>query len=99
MILLQAAPSSTITSLIMFAMIFAVMYLFMIRPQVNKQKKEREYRLKLKKGDEIVTIGGIYGKIKDVKKDSFVIEVHGGTNLKIAKTAVSLTGEALIEEK
>ena len=98
MVLLQAAGSTT-TSLIMFAMIFAVMYFFMIRPQVKKQKREQEYRLKLKKGDEIVTIGGIHGKIKDVKKDSFVIEVHGGTNLRIAKTAVSLTGEALIEGK
>ena len=98
MVLLQAAGSTT-TSIIMFAMIFAVMYLFMIRPQVKKQKREQEYRSKLKKGDEIVTIGGIHGKIKDVKKDSFVIEVHGGTNLRIAKTAVSLTGEALIEGK
>ncbi len=98
MVLLQAAGSTT-TSIIMFAMIFAVMYLFMIRPQVKKQKREQEYRSKLKKGDEIVTIGGIHGKIKDVKKDSFVIEVHGGTNLRIAKTAVSLTGEAFIEGK
>jgi len=98
MVLLQAAGSTT-TSIIMFAMIFAVMYFFMIRPQVKKQKREQEYRSKLKKGDEIVTIGGIHGKIKDVKKDSFVIEVHGGTNLRIAKTAVSLTGEALIEGK
>ena len=44
------------TSFIMFAMIFAVMYFFMIRPQIKKQKKENVYRLSLKKGDSIITI-------------------------------------------
>ena len=98
MILLQAAGTGT-SSLIMFGMIFAVMYFFMIRPQIKKQKKERAYREALKKGDSVVTIGGIYGKITDVKQDSFIIEVHGGTNLKVAKTAVSMTGDAGIEKK
>jgi len=87
------------SSLIMFGMIFAVMYFFMIRPQIKKQKQEREYRSTLKKGDSVITIGGIYGKITDVKEDAFVIEVHGGTKLKVAKTAVSMTGDAGIEQK
>ena len=82
-----------------FVMIFAVMYFFMIRPQIKKQKKEREYRSALKQGDAVITIGGIYGKITEVKEDAFVIEVHGGTKLKIAKTAVSMTGDAGIEQK
>ena len=82
-----------------FVMIFAVMYFFMIRPQIKKQKKEREYRSALKQGDSVITIGGIYGKITEVKEDSFVIEVHGGTKLKVAKTAVSMTGDAGIEQK
>ena len=82
-----------------FVMIFAVMYFFMIRPQIKKQKKEREYRSTLKQGDLVITIGGIYGKITEVKEDSFVIEVHGGTKLKVAKTAVSMTGDAGIEPK
>ena len=82
-----------------FVMIFAVMYFFMIRPQIKKQKKEREYRSALKQGDLVITIGGIYGKITEVKEDSFVIEVHGGTKLKVAKTAVSMTGDAGIEPK
>ena len=98
MILLQAAGTGT-SSLIMFGMIFAVMYFFMIRPQIKKQKKEREYRSALKKGDSVITIGGIYGKITDVKEDSFVIEVHGGTKLKVSKTAVSMTGDTGIEQK
>ena len=99
MILLQAVAGTGTSSLIMFGMIFAVMYFFMIRPQIKKQKKEREYRSALKKGDSVITIGGIYGKIIDVKEDAFVIEVHGGTKLKVAKTAVSMTGDAGIEQK
>ena len=97
MILLQASASG-MSSLIMFGMIFAVMYFFMIRPQIKKQKKEREYRLALKTGDSVVTIGGIYGKVTDVKEDAVVIEVHGGTKLKVAKTAVSMTGDSGIEK-
>ena len=98
MILLQIGGSGY-ESLIMFGMIFAVMYFFMIRPQIKKQKLEREYRSALKKGDSVITIGGIYGKITDVKEDSCVIEVHGGTKLKVSKTAVSMTGDTGIEQK
>ena len=98
MILLQAAGSG-MSSLIMFGMIFAVMYFFMIRPQVKKQKKEREYRSALQKGDKVITIGGIHGKITDIKEDTVIIEVHGGTTLKVEKTAVSMSGEVSIEQK
>ena len=98
MILLQAAGSG-MSSLIMFGMIFAVMYFFMIRPQIKKQKKESAYRLALKKGDLVITIGGIHGKITDVKNDAFIIEVYGGTKLKILKTAISMSGDTGIEQK
>jgi len=97
MILLAAGTGTS--SLIMFGMIFAVMYFFMIRPQIKKQKKEREYRSALKQGDAVMTIGGIYGKITEVKEEAFIIEVHGGTKLKVAKTAVSMTGDTGIEQK
>ena len=98
MILLQTSGAGT-SSLIMFGMIFAVMYFFMIRPQIKRQKKEREYRSALKKGDKIITIGGIHAKIIDIKEDVFIIETHGGVTLKIEKSAVSMNGEASIEQK
>ena len=98
MILLQAAGTG-MSSLIMFGMIFAVMYFFMIRPQIKKQKKEREYRSALKKGDKVVTIGGIHGKISDVKEDTFIIEIMGGNTLKIEKSAVSMSGDTGIDQK
>jgi preprotein translocase subunit YajC len=98
MILLQAAGTG-MSSLIMFGMIFAVMYFFMIRPQIKKQKKEREYRSALKKGDKVVTIGGIHGKISDVKEDTFIVEIMGGNTLKIEKSAVSMSGDVSIDQK
>jgi preprotein translocase subunit YajC len=98
MILLDVG-STGMSSLIMFGMIFAVMYFFMIRPQIKKQKKEREYRLALQKGDKVITIGGIHGKITGIKEDAFIIEVHGGATLKVEKSAVSMSGEVSIEQK
>lgn len=97
MILLQTT-STGMSSLIMFGMIFLVMYFFMIRPQIKKQKKEREYRQSLKKGDSVITIGGIHAKIIDVKNDSFIIEGHAGVKLKITKTAVVMGAQAAIEK-
>jgi len=92
MILLQAAGSG-MSSLIMFGMIFAVMYFFMIRPQIKKQKKELKYRSGLKKGDKVITNGGLHAKITDIKQDTFIIEVHSGTLIKVEKSAVSMSGK------
>ena len=94
MILLQAG-STGMSSLIMFGMLFAVMYFFMIRPQIKKQKKEREYRSALKKGNKVVTIGGVHGKITDIKEDTFIIEVHGGNTIKVEKSAVTMNGAGI----
>ena len=94
MILLQAG-STGMSSLIMFGMLFAVMYFFMIRPQIKKQKKEREYRSTLKKGNKVVTIGGVHGKITDIKEDTFIIEVHGGNTIKVEKSAVTMNGAGI----
>ena len=97
MIFLQAQSGTA--SLIMFGLIFAVMYFFMIRPQIKKQKAENQYRAKLKMGDKIITIGGIHGKIIELGNSSVVIEVHGGTKIKVLKSAVSMSGEVNIDSK
>ena len=57
----------------------------MIRPQIKKQKKAENYRDSLKKGDKIVTIGGIHGKILDVSKNTFTIDTGFDRKLKIEK--------------
>ena len=99
MIILNSAAGSGSSTLIMFGLIFAVMYFFMIRPQVKKQRKEREYRDALKKGEHVVTIGGIHAKIVDVKKDCFILETHDGSKIKVQKTAVSMGGVQTLEKK
>ncbi|MBT5858342.1 MAG: preprotein translocase subunit YajC [Flavobacteriales bacterium] len=92
-ILLQAAPDGTggggSTSLIFFGLIFVVMYFFMIRPQVKKQKKENKFRSELQKGDQVITIGGIHGKVIEVKDTTVILENHG-VKMKIEKSAIAM---------
>ena len=73
-------------------LIILVFYLFFIRPQMKKQKDLRKYRESLKKGDRVITIGGIHGKIVEEQERTFTIEVEGQNRLKIEKTAVAMEG-------
>ena len=70
--------------------IVVVFYFFMIRPQMKKAKEQKKYIESLKKGDRILTVGGIYGKVVEVRDDNTIImEVEDGTKMRIAKSAVS----------
>lgn len=74
--------------LIMLAMILVIFYLFMIRPQMKKQKELKKFREGLQSGDKIVTIGGIHGKILEVADTTLLIGTESG-KLRVDKTAVS----------
>lgn len=90
-ILLQAAQSGGgYQQLIFLGLIVIVFYFFMIRPQMKKAKDQKKYIAEIKKGDKVVTIGGIHGKISEIQDTTFIIEVEGGTKLKIERTAVSM---------
>lgn len=79
--------------------IVVVFYFFMIRPQMKKAKDQKKYIEGLKKGDKILTIGGIYGKIVEVRDDATVImEVEDGTKMKISKNAVSNDATATLNQ-
>lgn len=69
--------------------IIVVFYFFMIRPQVKKQKQEKEFRESLTKGAKIVTIGGIHGRIIEVNDRTFLVEIDSNVRVKLEKTAVS----------
>ena len=73
-------------------LIILVFYMFFIRPQMKKQKDLRKYRESLQKGDKIITIGGIHGKIVEVQDRTFTIEVEGQNRLKIEKSAAAMDG-------
>jgi preprotein translocase subunit YajC len=95
MILLQTGAGGT--SLIFFMLIFAVMYFFMIRPQIKKQKKEVAFRSSLKVGDKVVSIGGIHGRISEIGKSTVVLDVHNSGKLKVEKSAISMMAQTEIQ--
>ena len=73
---------------IMLALIFVVMWLFMIRPQKKQQKELENFRNSLQKGDKVVTIGGIFGTVAELKEDSVLIEVDNGVKIRVSKQAL-----------
>ena len=87
-ILLNSAGSG-VEQLLFFGLIFAIMWFFMIRPQMRKQKRENKFRSELKKGDKVITVGGIHGRIINVK-DSFVVIENDGVKLKVERSAISM---------
>jgi preprotein translocase subunit YajC len=84
--------------LIMIGLVIAVFYFFMIRPQQRKQKQEQKMRESLGKGDRVVTIGGIHGRIVSVDETTALIEVDNGVKLKMEKAALKPAG-AELEDK
>lgn len=78
------------TTLIFILLLLLIFYFFMIRPQQKKQKQIEEYRSQLSKGDKIITIGGLHGKITDVQEKVFVIEIADGVKITIEKAAVAV---------
>ncbi len=90
-IFLQAAKPAqpnTLTSLLPLLLIIVVFYFFMIRPQMKKQKELKTYRSGIQKGDKIVTTGGIYGKVTDVKDQTITVEIADNVRIRIDKSAV-----------
>ena len=98
-IFLQAAPAaqgaqqSSWSFWVMMIAIFVIFYFFMIRPQQKKQKELQAQRDAIKKGDKVVTAGGIYGTIKEVKETTFLIEISKEVVIKIDKASVFVAAE------
>lgn len=89
LILLQAAgAASPYTNILMIVAMVAVVWFFMIRPQQKRQKELEKSRAEMKKGDYVITSGGIHGQIKEVKEDSFIIEIAPEVRVRIDKSSV-----------
>lgn len=84
----QSAGGSSLSFILMIVLIFVVMWLFMIRPQQKKQKELDKFRNELKKGDKVVTIGGIYGTVVEIKEKSVLIEVDKEVKLRVDKASL-----------
>ncbi len=73
----------------LFGSIILIMYFFMIRPQQKKQKETKNFLDAIKKGDTVVTIGGIHGRVSAIEGDTMILDVDKGMKLKIEKSAIS----------
>ncbi|MBT3243529.1 MAG: preprotein translocase subunit YajC [Bacteroidetes bacterium] len=76
------------SSLIFFGAIILIFYFFMIRPQMKKQKELKQYRSALAKGDKVITSGGIYGKISEIKDTTVLVEISPDIRVKVDKGSI-----------
>ena len=90
MFLLQAPAQqgSSWSGLLMIVLIFVIFWLFFIRPQNKKAKEQQKFRENLKKGDKVVTIGGIHGKVEEVKENTVIVSVDHNTKIEFEKSAI-----------
>ena len=105
-ILLQAAAPAQgqgcmggYSGILMMVLIFVVFYFFMIRPQTKKQKEIKAQREAMKQGDKVVTSGGIYGKIRDIKENTITVEIADNVRITVDKNSVFATATDIPETK
>lgn len=84
----QSTQDSMWSTLIMILLLILIFWLFFIRPQSKKNKEMQKFRDSLKKGDRIVTIGGIHGKIVDFDGNTVIIETEGQGKIRVEKSAI-----------
>ena len=96
-----AAGGGSWSFLLMLALMFLVMWLFMIRPQRKQQKELQEMRNALKKGDKVITAGGIYGTVADIDERTVLVKVDGEVKIRVDKSSINrdMTGEPPAEKK
>ena len=86
----QSSGGGSSSFLILMVGMLVVFYFFIIRPQQKKQKDQKKYIAEVKKGDNVITIGGIHGKIFEVNDDTIILEVEKGAKMKLEKSSISL---------
>lgn len=88
--IIAQAQSSSPYSFLIFGAVIVVFYFFMIRPQQKKAKDQRKFTEETKKGDYVVTIGGVHGYIAEIDGDTIVLEVEKGGRIRFSKSAISM---------
>ncbi|MEM9337131.1 MAG: preprotein translocase subunit YajC [Bacteroidota bacterium] len=97
--LLQASGGGFNPQFIMIFGMIAVFYFFFIRPQQKKQKETKKYLEEIKKGDQVVTVGGIHGKVMEISDTTVLVDVDRGTKLLIEKSSISLEASKRLNTK
>ncbi len=92
MIIIQESQTTFVDALwaqLPFFLIFFIIWYFMLRPRMKKQEAVKEMQSSLKKGDRVVTIGGIHGKVVDLKTDKVVLRVSNNSEITVDNTAIN----------
>jgi preprotein translocase subunit YajC len=84
----QGQDANPFMSFLPLLLIVVVFYFFMIRPQMKRQKEVRKFRESLAKGDKVITTGGIYGRIIEVKETSVILEIAKDVQIKVDKNGI-----------
>jgi preprotein translocase subunit YajC len=87
-VILQGAGGGGMSFIFMMIAIFAIMYFLMIRPQNKKQKQIQNFRKNLEVGQEVVTAGGIYGKIKELEDTKVILEIAPSVKITIDRNSI-----------
>lgn len=93
-----AAGGGSLQLIIFMVLIFAVMWFFMIRPQQKRQKEAMKFRESLQKGMKVITAGGIYGTIKEVKENYVLLDIDTNTTIRIDKTMIYKDPAELVQQ-
>jgi|TARA_B110000967_G_scaffold23847_1_gene21977 preprotein translocase subunit YajC len=94
----EVDDNSGILNIAFLVIIFVIFYFFMVRPQNKKRKELQNMRDTLKKGDSVVTIGGIHGKVAEVKDSTIVLSIDQNVKIKVDKSAVSMDESTKLTE-
>ena len=90
---------SLVSTIVTFGLVFVIFYFLIIRPQNKKQKQAQQMIAGVKKGDRVVTIGGIHGVVASVKETTVVVKVEDGTKIEFSKSALATVTPGKTEEK
>jgi len=95
----QGGQSNGWYSFLPLLLIIVVFYFFFIRPQMKRSKDQKKFRSSLEKGQKVITIGGIHGRIVEIQETTVTIEVENQMRLRVEKSAIALDSTQTIENK
>jgi preprotein translocase subunit YajC len=98
-LLQEKTGSDTWMSLLPLFLILIVFYFFFIRPQTKKNKEQKKFREALKKGDKVITLGGIHGRVAEVKETTVVLEVGNQIKMTVEKSAIAMDSQQVGQTK
>jgi preprotein translocase subunit YajC len=95
----QGGQQSSWYSFLPLILIVVVFYFFFIRPQMKRSKDQKKFRESLQKGQKIITIGGIHGRIVEIQDTTVTIEVENNVRFRVEKSAIAIDNSQTIENK